>query len=94
MDVSLTAFYAGGIPSQTVYGEYDIDRPRLYDDEVESIFQELCTLLPPGFTDAQMDVYFYDWMDNLRKTRYYDFFWITEDYGTGRGYYGWEEIFE
>ncbi len=94
MDVFLTAYYAGGMPPQTSQGRYDVESPFLYDRDVENLFHELSGVLPAGFTDAVMEVYFYDWMDNLLKDRRYEFFWVTEDYVSGRGYYGWEEVFD
>ncbi len=92
-DVYLKCHYAGGLPSSSAQQSYDIDGP-LKDKDIEDIFQELSSMVQPGFTDAVMEINFYDWMDNYTHTSLYDFWWKVTDDISGDGYYAWEERLE
>ncbi len=89
-DAYLTCFYAGGLPSASAQKTYELSG-RLSDKDIEEIFYELCSMVQPGFTDAVLELNFYDWMDNYDYTVVYDFWWETENHLNGDGYYAWDE---
>ncbi len=89
-DAYLTCFYAGGLPSASSQKTFELDG-KLKDDDIEEIFYELCSSVQPGFTDAVLELNFYDWMGNYSHTRVYDFWWEITDMYDGDGYYAWDE---
>ncbi len=91
VDAFLTAYYVGGLPTATTQGRYELRSQYLSDREIEDIFYELSAILQPGFTEATLEIEFYDWMDNYKFTRIFDFWWEYYDYVTGDGYYAWQE---
>lgn len=92
-DAYLTCYYAGGLPSASAQKSYEIDR-RLTDEDIETIFYELCSMVQPGFISATLEIDFFDWMDNYDYTRAYDFWWESTDIISGEGYYAWDERLE
>ncbi len=92
-DAYLTCVYAGGLPSASARQTYDLDGP-LRDRDIEDIFYELCSMVQPGFTNAVLEIDFYDWMDNYTYTSVYDFWWESTDFISGDGYYAWDERLE
>ncbi len=92
-EANLTCYYAGGLPSASARQTYEVDR-RLTDKEIEEIFFELCSMVQPGFTDAVLELNFYDWMGDYRFTEVYDFWWESTNPGSGDGYYAWDERME
>ncbi len=92
-DANLTCLYAGGLPSASVHQTYELDGP-LRDDDIEDIFFDLCSMVQAGFTDAVLEINFYDWMDNYTHTSVYDFWWETTDFISGDGYYAWDDRLE
>lgn len=91
IDAYLTAYYAGGLPSVTSQGRYELRSERLTDRQIEDIFYELSSTMQPGFTDAVLEIEFYDWLDNFKYMRTFDFWWEYYDYGIGDGHYLWAE---
>lgn len=91
IDAYLTVYYAGGLPEASVQGRYDLPSSHLSERDIEDIFYDLSSVLQPGFTDAVLDIDFYDWMDSYKYTRTFDFWWEYYDYVTGDGYYAWQE---
>lgn len=86
----LTCFYAGGMPSCSAQGSYELDGP-LMDRDIEAIFYELSDNVQPGFISAVLEIDYFDWMDNYDYTEAYDFWWETSDIMSGEGYYAWDE---
>lgn len=91
IDAYLTAYYAGGLPSPTTQGRYELRSEHLSNRQIEDIFYELSSTMQPGFTDAVLEIEFFDWKDNFIYMRTFDFWWEYEDYITGKGYYAWQE---
>jgi len=85
-DAYLTAYYAGGLPDATSQGHYGFSSTYLSDRDVEDIFYDLSQVLRPGFTDAVLEVEFYNRRGEFRSVRVYDFWWEPEN-----GWYAWEE---
>ncbi len=92
-DANLTCHYAGGLPSSSASQTYGLDGP-LRDSDIEDIFDELTEVVIPGFTDAVLEIHFYDWMNNYTHTAVYDFWWETTDAISGDGFYAWDERLE
>lgn len=91
IDAYLTAYYAGGLPSVTSQGTYDLHSERITDRQIEELFYDLSRTMQPGYGEAVLEIEFYDWLDNYMYTRTFDFWWEYYDYATGDGYYAWEE---
>jgi len=89
----LTCFYAGGMPSASAQQSYELDSP-LRDRDIEAIFNELSSMVQPGFMSATLEIDFFDWMDNYDYTKAYDFWWESTDILNGEGYYAWDERME
>lgn len=94
IDAYLTGYYAGGFLSETTQGRYDIDGWYISDKYIERIFNELSLYLPETFYEADLEIIYYDWMDNPVDGRLYNFWWVMDDYTTGRGHYEWREVFD
>ncbi len=92
-DVRLTCYYAGGLPAASAMQTYELDGP-LRDRDIEDIFNELSSMVQPGFTNAVMDIDFYDWMDNYTFSSSYEFWWEVTDEFSGDGFYAWDEILD
>lgn len=94
IDAYLTGYYAGGFHSETTQGRYDIEGHYLTDRDIEEIFRDLARMLPETFYEADLEIVYYDWMDNPVDERMFTFWWVMEDFNTGRGFYDWKEIYE
>ena len=51
-------------------------------------------MLPETVYEADLEIVYYDWMDNPVDERLFTFWWVMEDFNTGRGFYDWKEIYE
>ncbi|MCM1176981.1 MAG: hypothetical protein NC335_04395 [Bacteroides sp.] len=90
-DAYLTAYYAGGLPNASANGSYVFSSSLLSDRDVDDIFHDLCRVFRPGFTDAVLEVEFYDRDGRFRARRVYDFWWEYDGSIPESGYYAWEE---
>ena len=94
IDAYLTGYYAGGFQSETTQGRYDLRGSYLTDRDIEDIFKDLSRYLPETFYEADLEIIYYDWMDNPVDGRLFSFWWVMQDYETGRGFYDWEEVYD
>ncbi|MDE6872787.1 MAG: hypothetical protein K2O58_04210 [Bacteroidales bacterium] len=89
-DAFLTVYYPGGLPNASSNGRYDFNSSYLSDRDIEEIFYDLNSVLRPGFTDAVLQIDFYDRYDKFKYSRIYDFWWEYGNSPSG-GWYAWEE---